>query len=1245
MTISLEDPKHPDHRKVNSFYIGDNIPNDYTGSAVNNNDTVTFFVNGRLHRENGPAVEYANGKVEYWWEGKEYPKPVWERKVEKRKPKPTMKSYKDLYLECTGNSTKGNDGKFLIEETQEEVTVVNGVITSIVSVEKDSDETGKPKHSYNFPLTDNVRYVFPSSFDARNADNQVIRAHNYWIRDEKKVVYQSFKNVTKIPYMVGGDWDALQDRFIRQRFILKEENVVVSTENNNIRSIESLTNGHFVSFPDDGTVTFGTLAAKLDELRNDLTYTKVKSWEEKLNTNFTGIVIDDNGFVAHFKNGKCHRDYGPALFKTKKNVRLLYDFYWFKDGMIHREDGPYTVTENGTEYYALNDKVYYDDKKSWEQAVKRLQRERELTVLENRDRWTNIPTKDFTGVIKTKSKTVAYYKNGKLHRETGPAIVFNNNEPKGNLEYWLDGAPFSKTDWMEKVNSLPEEEKEVVKLEAVEDNNKQKEFTKEGHLKVQKWNAFEGIGSFTGSVIDENGIICYYKNGVQHRDGNQPSFISNIGKDYKVNGKLHRTNGPAIEYASGNTSPAFFLNGENVSEFELYTRFPWKVSELGEKPKNFNGTVDYGLGVKETFKNGQIHSFDDKPAYTNGVEYQCWYKEGKRHRIGGPAKINNNTEEYWVEGKLYTKEEYWMQFPWDEATQGYPNNSFTGTVKRKGGDVETWLNGTYHSFDDKPSYISADGTVKIWHKEGNQHRENGPAVVYPSGKVEYWWEGRKYNNATEFYLEHPKKISSFEDVEYGVTDIDAGLRREHSGFSGAMSDPTRIITYRNGKRHSYNDKPAWTSKTCSNLSWWKDGKRHRENGPAHILNGKEIYYWEGTRYDSATDFYLAHPKQDSRIGGMVDEINGKDYYYRNDNFGGAITDGTRTITYKNGQRHSFDDKPAWTSTKEPGNFSWFKDGYRHRENGPAHIKDGVETYYWEGKKYDSAEAFYEEHPLKVTQYDDVPVNFTGKAVWEKEGVTAWYRNGKLHREDDLPAFVSELEVSWFIDGKRHREGNRHAQIQANGFKGFYVNNKLHREDGQAYEAGKFSKYYLNGIYYPTKEDWQKAKYQLGIDKVPYNLVDEAKQEVSYRIARKQLVTITRKFLAEQVANKAGGTAKQKETTYSSALEFLSSELGTSVVYGAVGLLLPKLELSLPERFRVHLDKLSKEFRVSAMASVGVEMTDLLASTVGKALKNLPSSETYSLGSVSLKEKTITTTTTLEKEIVYEQHTNSKVQSN
>lgn len=54
------------------------------------------------------------------------------------------------------------------------------------------------------------------------------------------------------------------------------------------------------------------------------------------------------------------------------------------------------------------------------------------------------------------------------------------------------------------------------------------------------------------------------------------------------------------------------------------------------------------------------------------------------------------------------------------------------------GTMHSYLDGKYHSFDDKPSYQSPDGTKK-WHKNGLLHRDGDkPAVIRSNGDKIYY---------------------------------------------------------------------------------------------------------------------------------------------------------------------------------------------------------------------------------------------------------------------------------------------------------------------------------------------------------------------------------------------------------------------------------------------------------------------------------------------------------------------------
>ena len=81
------------------------------------------------------------------------------------------------------------------------------------------------------------------------------------------------------------------------------------------------------------------------------------------------------------------------------------------------------------------------------------------------------------------------------------------------------------------------------------------------------------------------------------------------------------------------------------------------------------------------------------------------------------------------------------------------------------------------------------------------------------------------------------------------------------------------------------------------------------------------------------------------------------------------------------------------------------------------------------------------------------------------GNKRWYINGKLNRENDLPAIeYSNGDKAWYLDDKHHREGDKPAIEWVDGYKAWRFNDKRHRTTGAAIE-------WANG----TKEWWVNGK--------------------------------------------------------------------------------------------------------------------------------------------------------------------------
>jgi hypothetical protein len=166
-----------------------------------------------------------------------------------------------------------------------------------------------------------------------------------------------------------------------------------------------------------------------------------------------------------------------------------------------------------------------------------------------------------------------------------------------------------------------------------------------------------------------------------------------------------------------------------------------------------------------TYKNGLLHSYDDKPAYTN---FSCkrWYKDGKIHRDNDlPADINGENKIWYKNGKIYR----------DGDKPAFIDDDFKawckdGKIYREGDkpavidwNVKKWyLNGKIGREGDKPALIIVnssdllqgvndksddlpdiidDGYKYVWYVDGVRHRDGGLPAVITRNRKEWWFFG------------------------------------------------------------------------------------------------------------------------------------------------------------------------------------------------------------------------------------------------------------------------------------------------------------------------------------------------------------------------------------------------------------------------------------------------------------------------------------------------------------------------
>lgn len=136
-----------------------------------------------------------------------------------------------------------------------------------------------------------------------------------------------------------------------------------------------------------------------------------KHW--RLNKN-EELVIDKYGTKIWYKNGKEHREDGPAV----ENVNGTKA--WYLNGELHREDGPAIERADGLKEWYKNNQYRKDGP-----AIERANGTKEW-ILNGKPHREDGPAVELANGIKK------WYLHGKLHREDGPAI----ERPGGLTSSW-----------------------------------------------------------------------------------------------------------------------------------------------------------------------------------------------------------------------------------------------------------------------------------------------------------------------------------------------------------------------------------------------------------------------------------------------------------------------------------------------------------------------------------------------------------------------------------------------------------------------------------------------------------------------------------------------------------------------------------------------------------------------------------------------------------------------------------------
>ena len=133
---------------------------------------------------------------------------------------------------------------------------------------------------------------------------------------------------------------------------------------------------------------------------------------------------------------------------------------------------------------------------------------------------------------------------------------------------------------------------------------------------------------------------------------------------YLNGGKMHRYDGPAVEYSTGYKE--YWFEGQKHSDDGPAVVIPNCLQEYwrhGKKHRD-HGPAVLGIdGLLEYWSRGQLHR-EDGPAIIRADGSKEWYQEGELHHEEGPAISWANGEQEWhLHGKRRTEKQWEKERP------------------------------------------------------------------------------------------------------------------------------------------------------------------------------------------------------------------------------------------------------------------------------------------------------------------------------------------------------------------------------------------------------------------------------------------------------------------------------------------------------------------------------------------------------------------------------------------------------
>jgi hypothetical protein len=108
----------------------------------------------------------------------------------------------------------------------------------------------------------------------------------------------------------------------------------------------------------------------------------------------------------------------------------------------------------------------------------------------------------------------------------------------------------------------------------------------------------------------------------------------------------------------------------------------------------------------------------------------------------------------------------------------------------------------------------------------------------------------------------------------------------------------------------------------------------------------------------------------------------------------------------------------------------------------------------------------------MSDYDAVACAIFRLGYLVSKGATVWLKNGRIHRDGDQPAVVSDAFILYVRDGLVHRDGDEPAFVSVNGDKAWYANGVRHRDNDlpAVINSRGWQSWYVNGKHHRDTRD-------------------------------------------------------------------------------------------------------------------------------------------------------------------------------